>query len=607
MTKYNNKADERYKDILRYLLLVSAAIMFVSLVLGIVVRVTQTGSGCPDWPTCSGTWIPIHFQGALLPFLHRVFSLLTGILVLSASLLSLKLRKLWPGLNLILLFTLAGLVAQGLSGRSIVLYGDSPLLSGIHLGMALTVQATILVACVSIFIRGEKDLDKISFIYNSSIVRLSFLSIGTILLLFFSGAMLASYGQALNCRGWLLCNGALIPGDEVQLLHFVHRLLTGMAGFSILSLFVKTWKVLRDRTAILVTATAAGVLVLAQALMGAVETARGYPAYLTGLHVASGVGLWSTLVIFTSLAVYEMSGFAPESLATVTPFWRKGILRDFLTLTKPVVVSLLLVTTFTGMVAGARSWPPLSILVWTLIGGAMAAGGSSAINQYIDRFDDVKMQRTSRRPIPTGRLTPAEGLAFGVGLCLASFYLMVAFVNFLAAMLTLAGIIYYVVVYSLILKKATTQNIVIGGGAGAVPPLVGWAASTGSLDIPALFLFAVIFLWTPPHFWALALVRRHDYARAGVPMLPVVKGEHVTRLQIFLYTIQLVAITLVMPMFGLGGSVYLVSAMVLGGGLLFTAWKVWKGSGNKIAWQMYRHSSMYLALLFLAVVVDALL
>jgi len=237
----------------------------------------------------------------------------------------------------------------------------------------------------------------------------------------------------------------------------------------------------------------------------------------------------------------------------------------------------------------------------------MAAGGSGAINLYIDRKDDLKMQRTQKRPIPSGRLTPAEGLAFGVGLALASIYLMTAMVNFLAAMLSLAGIIYYVLLYSIFLKKTTVQNIVIGGGAGAIPPLVGWAAATGSLNVPSLFLFAIVFMWTPPHFWALALVRRKDYARAGVPMLPVIRGEKETRWQIFLYTIELVVLTLLLPLFGLGGSVYLVGAALLGLWLLGAAFRVWRTGGNKLAWKMYRYSSMYLAFIFLVLMVDRLL
>ena len=374
------------------------------------------------------------------------------------------------------------------------------------------------------------------------------------------------------------------------------------------SLFIQAWRTQRHQTAILVATTAAGVLYFAQVLMGAVETARQFPDYLLGLHIATAVAVWVAMVIQVTL-----TGLAGESLETeakekASAIRRNGLhlFRDFLMLTKPIVVLLLLVTTFAGMVVGAEAWPSFSLVFWTLLGGALAAGGSGAINQYIDRFDDMKMQRTASRPIPTGRLTPGEGLAFGVALTLASFYLMVVFVNFLAALLTLAGIVYYVLLYSIILKKTTVQNIVIGGGAGAIPPLVGWAAATGSLNIPALFLFAVVFMWTPPHFWALALVRRKDYARAGVPMLPVVRGEKATRGQILLYTLELVGLTLFLPLFGLGGSLYLVSAVVLGGLLVFSAWRVWKGEGNKAAWKMYRHSSMYLAFLFVALMVDRL-
>jgi protoheme IX farnesyltransferase len=286
---------------------------------------------------------------------------------------------------------------------------------------------------------------------------------------------------------------------------------------------------------------------------------------------------------------------------------RRGMFKDLFALTKPVVVALLLVTTYAGMVIGARHLPGLRMTFWTLLAGFLAAGGSGAINQYIDREDDRKMQRTQKRPIPAGRLTPAEGLAFGVACTLVSFYLMVAFVNLLAALLCLAGIIYYVLIYSLLLKKTTIQNIVIGGGAGAIPPLVGWAAATGSLNIPSIFLFAIVFMWTPPHFWALALVRRKDYARAGIPMLPVVRGEHETKRQIFIYTIELVVLTLLLPIFGLGGAVYFTGATVLGCWLLMAAWKVLQTDGNKVAWRMYRYSSMYLAFLFAVLVVDVLI
>jgi len=216
------------------------------------------------------------------------------------------------------------------------------------------------------------------------------------------------------------------------------------------------------------------------------------------------------------------------------------------------------------------------------------------------------MQRTANRPLAAGRMYPAEGLAFGLALSLISFYLLVGFVNLLAAVLSVVGIFYYVWLYSILLKRSTVQNIVIGGGAGAIPPLVGWAAATGNLSVAAWFMFAIIFFWTPPHFWALSIVRKLDYERAGVPMLPVVQGDKATRRQIWLYTLLLVAISLLMPILHLAGTIFLFSALGLGIWLIATARRVYKGEGNKTAWKMYRYSSMYLMFIFLALVVDAL-
>jgi protoheme IX farnesyltransferase len=332
------------------------------------------------------------------------------------------------------------------------------------------------------------------------------------------------------------------------------------------------------------------------------QVTRGFPLYLDVLHALTVVVLWGGLV-----GLVVASGFLARETVEFPPLDLRQRTLDFVTLTKPVVVLLLLVTTYAGLVVGGKAWPPFSLTFWTLLGGFMAAGGSSALNQYIDRDLDKKMQRTQKRPLAAGRMTPAEGLAFGLALSVLSFYIYTGFVNLLAAFLSLAGIIYYVVLYSILLKKATVQNIVIGGGAGAIPPLVGWAAATGSLNIPALFLFAIVFMWTPPHFWALAIVRKNDYARAGVPMLPVVRGEKETRWQILIYTLELVAVSLLLPVFNFTGTIYLVSALALGGSLIYTAWTVWKVPGNKVAWRMYRWSSMYLAFIFLALMLDAVM
>jgi heme o synthase len=282
-------------------------------------------------------------------------------------------------------------------------------------------------------------------------------------------------------------------------------------------------------------------------------------------------------------------------------------LLDYIALTKPIIMALLLVTTLAAMFVAAGGWPPLDLIMWTMLGGALASGGASAINQYIDRDLDKEMARTAKRPIPSGRLPAIHALIFGLALSVASVVVYVVFVNWAAALLALAGNLYYVVLYTMWLKRATPQNIVIGGAAGAIPPLVGWAAVTGSINIPALFLFAIIFYWTPPHFWALALLKRNEYERGHIPMLPVVHGEKETRWQIFLYSLLVVALTLLLTPAKVTGLFYFASAALLGGILLILAWILLRGGTNKQAWRMYKYSSYYLALLFLAMVIDTTL
>jgi heme o synthase len=611
----------RIASVIRYLILASAVLTFSVIVLGTIIRVTESGSACPDWPTCYGQWTAPSGDAALISYLHRFVSLIAGIsLLVVTAIATLKYRRfVWIYRPLVA--SLGLLFVQVFLGRYLVSDNEVVTAAAIHLGLALAVQAMVLVSLVVTFQKTGMDtipelddqpvpgssMDSLK--YSSAFSRLSLLSLGIVFLLLVSGVWVAASGSTAACSGWPLCGPGLFPTSTGGWINLMHRAITGLAGIVLLYQFLQAWRTQRSQASVLVATTAAFVLFSAQALMGAVEVHAGMPAYLLGLHVATAAAVWSVLVVQVVLVGLadrttrqeqeEAKQFANRSV--------RILFSDFLKLTKPIVVALLLVTTFAGMVVGAQAWPSLSLVFWTLLGGAMAAGGSGAINQYIDRYDDEKMQRTAHRPIPSGRLTPAEGLAFGVGIALASFYLLVVFVNFLAALLSLAGIIYYVLIYSVLLKKTTVQNIVIGGGAGAIPPLVGWAAVTGSLNLPSLFLFAVVFMWTPPHFWALALVRKNDYARAGVPMLPVVRGERETRWQIFLYTIELVALTLILPVFGLGGGIYLVSAILLGGALLYSAWKVWRVEGNKVAWKMYRYSSMYLAFLFLALMMDALL
>jgi protoheme IX farnesyltransferase len=280
-----------------------------------------------------------------------------------------------------------------------------------------------------------------------------------------------------------------------------------------------------------------------------------------------------------------------------------SLLRDMVMLTKPRIISLLLVTTVAPMfVAGNPGWLLVSIV---LVGGYLMAGGANAVNMYLDRDIDTQMSRTRLRPIPSGRMGPRSVLAFGVALATAATFLLARFTNVLTALLALGGFYFYVFVYTRWLKRTTPQNIVIGGAAGAFPPLVGWAAMTGSIDLTAVYLFLIIFYWTPPHFWALALLKQRDYGRAGIPMAPLVWGERETMKQMLWYNVILIALTLLPFAFGAFGVIYFVSALVLGGILLGGVIRVarsaeWTGP----AWWVYKFSLLYLALLFLAMVID---
>ena len=283
--------------------------------------------------------------------------------------------------------------------------------------------------------------------------------------------------------------------------------------------------------------------------------------------------------------------------------WR-GSLNDYYELTKPRIIYLLLITTLAAMVMAARGVPPLGLTLITLLGGALAAGSAGAFNCVIDRDIDRIMTRTMLRPVPTGRIAPLPALVFATIIGALAFGLLYALVNPLTAWLALAGNAYYVLVYSLWLKRATPLNIVIGGAAGAVPPLVGWAAVTHAVGAPALGLFALIFLWTPPHFWALALMTNTDYEKAGVPMLPNVRGVDWTKREIFAYSAVMVGASLLLTPLGVLGVWYFVPATVLGAIFMLDAWKLFAGNTKLQARALFKYSLVYLALMCAAMVLD---
>jgi protoheme IX farnesyltransferase len=361
-----------------------------------------------------------------------------------------------------------------------------------------------------------------------------------------------------------------------------HRVLAALALPPLLALVASA--VLAHRR-LLVPALAALVLFGIAALVTA-----------PGLHLALAAVAFATTLL-AAVATYRGGEALPRSS------WR-----DYVTLTKPRIMSLLLVTGLCAMFVGARGAPAAWLVVVTMSGLALACGGASALNHVLDRdIDKLMGKRTRARPLAAERMPPARALEFGLTLSAFSFVLLASLVNVLTAALALVGNLFYVLVYTRWLKRTTPQNIVIGGAAGAVPPLVGWAAATGNLTLPALWLFLIVFLWTPPHFWALALLIRHDYEAAQIPMLPVVRGERETTRQIVWYSLVLVGVTLVPVVWGRLGLLYLVAAIALGAAFLWLAVVLRRETTPRHAAVLFHYSLLYLALLFVAMALDPLL
>jgi protoheme IX farnesyltransferase len=301
--------------------------------------------------------------------------------------------------------------------------------------------------------------------------------------------------------------------------------------------------------------------------------------------------------------VKENGALPPLAPPALSP---REVVGDYVALTKPRIISLLLAITLVPMFLAGDAPPSLALVIWTMVGGFLAAGGANALNQYIDRDIDHVMTRTRKRPLPGGRLQPWQVLVFGLGLSLLSFIQLWWAANLLTAVLALSGIVYYVVIYTRVLKRRSTQNIVIGGAAGAIPPLVGWAAVANEISLLPLLMFMIVFYWTPPHFWALALRKQQEYRAACIPMLPVIAGERETHRQIVLYSVLLLLISIAPVGLGLLGPVYLVTSLLLCGTFLWYAIAIWRSPTPKHVWRLYGFSLVFLALLFLAMGVDHL-
>ena len=588
---------------------------YVLIVVGGLVRATDSGLGCPDWPLCFGAWVPPPDLHAWIEHSHRlVAALAVGPLVGAVGLITVfSARRRDRVLLFAALAASALVIAQALLGAQVVIQQLRAELVTLHLAMALTVLAvTIAIADRA----AHGPFPRLARGVPVGLVNGTGLAIFAQMLL---GSWVSGTGAGLAFSDFPLMDGGIWPASIVggQLVQAAHR---GLAVVVALLVVWMAYRVRRTSTAPYPRrlAALAVLLVAIQLGLGAANVWSRLSALFVIPHLAVGAALWATTLMLL-LAIRR----GPATQRAMTPASQSAgqlpvgdggaaslgtTLRAYLALTKPRIIELLLVTTVPTMVLAQRGLPSVWLMAAVVLGGTLAAGGANAINMYLDRDIDDLMRRTRHRPLPRHAVSPSGALAFGVALSVASFAWLTLTVNLLSALLAASAIGFYVFVYTLWLKRSTPQNIVIGGAAGCVPVLVAWAAVTGTLEVPALVLFAIVFYWTPPHFWALALRYRSDYAAASVPMLPVVRGEVETARQIVLYTLLLVAVSLLLFPAARMGLIYLVAALVLGTGFVWYSLGVLRdASDGRAAIRLFRFSISYLTLLFAAVAADSLL
>lgn len=593
---------------IRTLSLATCLATFALLLAGATVSATGAGLACPDWPLCHGRLIPPLERLVLIEYGHRLLASAVGLMVLTLTVLIWRAgdaaRRL-RGLMVALLILLA--LQVGLGGAT-VLSALKPLVVGTHLATAMAFLALL----ATLAARARWGDGRSSPGVPPAFGRLAHLALVLVFVQVVLGGLVSAYGAGLACPDFPLCDGRLLPSwRPVVVVHVFHRVL----AFVVVVILAVLAGRARETTdaATRMAAAAAVLLIIVQVGLGALNVlTRLHPAVRVA-HLGGAAALLATLAILTVRtrgAAVEQSRAMPRQSFRGGLAGSRGIARglDYLSLTKPRIIVLLLVTTITTMiVAAGGAGVPAALAVYTLLGGALAAGAANAINCYWDRDIDAVMRRTRGRPVPAGRVAPSRALGFGILLGAVSVAVLGVAVNWLSALLALSGILFYVGVYTVWLKRSTPQNIVIGGAAGAIPPLVGWAAVTNQVGLPAILLFAIIFLWTPPHFWALALNREEDYRAAGVPMLPVVRGTAETLRQMLLYTLALVAATLALAALGVLGRVYLVAAVVLAIPWLWLMARLARQTTARAARALFAYSIAYLGLLFAAMAIDRIL
>ncbi len=620
----------------RYQKLAAATVVTTLLLvtIGVIVRATGSGVACPDWPLCYGNLLPpLDDPNAWIEWTHRTVAAVIGFLILGLAFLAIRDHRDRPSILWGSLGAVALVGFQAWLGRETVRLGNSGPSVTAHLATAMALVGLLVFLLVrSLFptrIGGRGSSQRFTL--------LATLTAAAVYVLLLFGSNVTAANAALVFPDWPLMGGTLVPPlTEVTSVHVLHRWAAIVVGLVVAAVAVVAWRTQREHPALRRLALATAILYPIQAVIGGAQVLTRLAEWTQTLHVALGALIWAASAGLAFASYYtarveaplgvsaggggraaDRTDPSPEQDQPAAKPRLSDTIRAYVALTKPRIIELLLVTTVPAMVLAARDVPGLRIVdftglvVATLLGGALAAGSANAINCYLDRDIDEVMTRTRRRPLPAHQVEPERAMVFGIVLGVVSLVLMAWLVNLVAAFLTLLAIAFYVVVYTLMLKRTTPQNIVIGGAAGALPPVIGWAAVTGSVGLPAVVLFALVFYWTPPHFWALSLRIRRDYEAAHVPMLPVVRGIAETSRQILLYTVLLVAISLILFAVGRMGWLYLGAAVVLGALFVRQAVALWRtGAAEEAstagAIRLYRYSITYLSLLFLAVAVDAI-
>jgi len=603
-----------FMRVIRRIAWVTVGFTYFLVSLGGTVRVKNAGLSCPDWPLCYGKVFAFPDIGALLEEAHRytasIVSALIVALVICALIWARKERQvLIPALIAPVL-----LVVQIALGGLTVLWKLPPTIITAHLGTALAIFATVITIAV---MSGKPTPSQEHPDKTRKFALLTMTNALFVYGLMLSGSYVVGSGASLACPGWPLCGTPPAWAVTYHLagINVLHRYIATFVGVVLIWTLVSAWRRRKVAPGQARIALAASILFVVQATVGGLVVLLHRPDLIAALHLALATAVWGLLVVLAALAARQLRG-APrgsdlEKLEEAEPKKEQSLvgqtIASYVDLMKPHVTVLLLGTTAAAMAIAAGGLPPLGRMLATLLGGAMAAGSANCINCYIDRDIDQIMGRTQRRSLPAGRVQPIDALIFGIVLGAGAFIVLTVFVNLLSATLACSAILFYVFIYTIWLKRSSAQNIVIGGAAGAVPVLVGWAAVTNTITLPAIWLFAIIFYWTPPHFWALSLLIQKDYEKAHIPMLPVVMGEAETRKQIFLYSLLLLAVTLVLFGMHAMGYLYLVVAVTLGGILVYMSVRLMRDQSKRWARTLFWYSNCYLAMIFATMVVDRVL